>query len=177
MRANATRQLAPSKLCRRGPRRISNPNRVPTAADEQCIRAPPLTAVIAFPSRDLRNAKPVSESVVAAWRPLLLLLRSRQPQCPGRGCRRFVVGMAYGKAQLRRRVWRRAHSRLPIPTKKRRAALPGCPGFPWGKCDLPTLQRQYRRSHRPVQVHHAERPCLPLPDLQEHVRARRRSEE
>jgi len=33
--------------------------------------SPPLTSVIPFPSRDLRNAKPVSEPVVAAWRRLL----------------------------------------------------------------------------------------------------------
>ena len=33
--------------------------------------SPSLTTVIAFPSRDLRNAKPVSDSVVTSWRRLL----------------------------------------------------------------------------------------------------------
>ena len=56
--------------------------------------------------------------------------------------------MAHGKSELRRRVWRRAHSRLPLSSEEREAALPGGGGFPGGGRGVRALQRQCRRRLR-----------------------------
>ena len=128
-----------------------------------------LTARIDLPSRDLRKAKPVSEPVFEEWRRLLytfdhadLHAKVEAVDDSSREWRieKVSYAAAYGDERISAYLFLPKNAKPPYQ-------VDGELGISW---IVRALQHHNDRL-RPVHLHCAERPCLPLPDLQEHVRA------
>ena len=131
-----------------------------------------LTVPSTLPSRDLRKAKPVSEPVFQTWRSLLYTFDHGDLNVEVESSDDSSPEWRQGNGELCRRIRRRTYPRLPLSPKERQASLPGDGRLLWSERDVRTLQRQYQRLPA-VYFITAQRPCVPVPDLQEHVRAQR----
>ena len=136
--------------------------------------SPALTASIDLPLRDLRKAKPVSASVVEAWRRLLYTfdhadLHAKVEAVDDSSREWRVEKVSYAAAYGDERIL--AYLFLPKNAKPPYQVM-----VSWGSAGLHRAFQHHNERLRPVHLHRAERPCLPVPDLQEHVRACRWAE-